>query len=513
MKKIQLFGGKDRADGVTELWRRFERGRARHGAVNLYESTAEAYRMFEGDQWHGLEAGQERLPVFNIIAPTVEYKTATVAMQNMQIYYSPQDLTRPEGAALCEALNRYAARCWEKQKLDAKLWKVVQSACVAGDSYLYFYSKNIDCQIIDNTSIYFSDEQQPDIQRQEYILISERRPVGEVRREAKKNGVSAEEIERILPDADTLSEVGDTAEAGGDGKCLSLLCLSRGEDGFVRVCRATRNVVYVPESAIPGLRLYPIASYVWTPSKNSARGVGEVRPIVPNQIEINRLLARRLISAKQNAFAKPVFVENMVENPADVDKIGKAIRLRGSGGVQRVNDIFSYVAPAPMSGEAALLLDSLISKTRELSGAGDAALGSVNPEKASGAAIIAVRDQSAIPLNAQIAAFRQFVEDIALIWLDIWRAYGSEPIFVDTATPDGVVRRDEIAPGALEALTLDVRIDASPASPFSKYALEQSLEQARNAGYISFEEYVRALPENAIAPKNALTAILDARRN
>lgn len=493
----------------TELWQRYRRGVDHHSRLNLYENTEKCFRFYEGDQWRGVSGGDE-LPVYNFIAPTVEYKTAMVSMQQMQMFFSAQDSAGRETERICEALNNYARRCWETQKMESLSWKLVRDACIAGDSYVYFYDHNLSAQAVDGTSVYLADEQQPDLQKQTYILLFERRPVEDVRRDAKRNGVPAEKRQLILPDEDTETVVGDSTEVPGDGKCGCILYLYRGEDGFIHVIRSTKTLIYQPDTVITGLRRYPLASFVWGPRKNSARGTGEVLPIIPNQIEANKLLARRLISAKMNAFAKPVYVRNMVENPADVDAVGKAVAVK-SGSVQSVHDVFTYIAPAPMSQEAGLLQSDLISTTRDLAGAGEIALGSINPEKASGAAIIAVRDQAAIPLNEQMAAFRQFVEDVALIWLDLWRVYSPEGLLVTTEQPDGILRRDRINPEAFDELRFRVRIDASPTNPFSRYAREQALENALAAGTITFEEYVEALPEDSTAPKAAFRAILDRR--
>ncbi|MBR5520044.1 MAG: hypothetical protein IKU55_04940, partial [Clostridia bacterium] len=354
------------------------------------------------------------------------------------------------------------------------------------------------------------DEQQPDLQKQAYILFYERRPVQDVRRDAAVNGLKSSEIEQIVADEDRETLIGDDTEQKSEGKCSCLLYFYRADDGDIHVIRSTKTVIYQPDTAICGLKKYPIASFVWSHRKNSARGVGEVLPIVPNQIEANRLLARRLISAKMNAFAKPVYVKNLIENPSDVDHVGKAIAVKTSS-VQSVHDIFSYVAPAPMSNEAGILQADLMKTTRDLAGAGDAALGQVNPERASGAAIIAVQDQAAIPLNEQIAAYKHFVEDVALVWLAMWRAYHPAGLTVHSAAADGVVRKNRIRPEAFDELCLQVRIDASPTNPFSKYAREQALENAMHAGKISFEEYVSALPDDATAPKTALQAILERR--
>ncbi|MBR6739857.1 MAG: hypothetical protein IKM04_02160 [Clostridia bacterium] len=496
------------------LWRLYRRGVDSHSREQLYDRTARAFRFFEGDQWHGIES-DEQLPTLNFIQPTVEYKTAMVAMQNLSIYYSPLDPTAfPGSEEVCRSLNLYAAKQWEHNKMDSLLWDAVREACIAGDSYLFFYDSRQHAQIVSNTSLYLADETQRDIQKQRYIIIAERRPIEEVRREARANGIKKEDIDLILSDGDTDTVVSsrNADDSSADDMCTCILYMRRGEDGFIYFTRSVRNVIYQPEQCLKGLRLYPIASFAWLPKKGSARGVGEVVPLIQNQIEVNRLLARRLISAKLNAFAKPVYVENMLENPEDAENVGRAIRIK-TGSVQRVNDIFTYVSPAPMSGEAAALQNELISKTQELSGAGDAALGMINPEKASGAAILAVQDQSAIPLNGQIAAYKQLVEDIALVWFDLLCAYHTEGLTVDRALPEGGTERTEITPLALESLKVSVRIDAAPTNPFSRYAREQALSNALTAGYITFEEWVSAIDTDASAPKAEFERILENRKS
>jgi len=165
-----------------------------------------------------------------------------------------------------------------------------------------------------------------------------------------------------------------------------------------------------------------------------------------------------------------------------------------------------------MSAEAALLQNDLITKTRDLAGAGDAALGNINPEQASGAAIIAVQNQSAIPLNIQTADYKQFVEDIALVWYDGVRAYNPCGLVVDEGLDNGLIKRVEISPEALDAAEMNVRIDAAPANPFSRYAREQALENALKAGYITFEEWVEAIDDSYAAPKNEFKKILEKRK-
>ncbi len=181
--------------------------------------------------------------------------------------------------------------------------------------------------------------------------------------------------------------------------------------------------------------------------------------------------------------------------------MGAAIKVRDMQ-ASNVTDVVSYLGAAPMSPDARLLAEELVTQTRELAGAGDAVLGQVNPEKATGAAIIAARDQAALPLNQQIADFRQFIEDIAAIWFELWAVYSPREL---TQGPDPLTWEE------LRRLRVEIRIDASPNSPYSRFAQEQTLENLFQRGAITFEEYVAALDENSAAPKRKLEAILRAR--
>lgn len=150
--------------------------------------------------------------------------------------------------------------------------------------------------------------------------------------------------------------------------------------------------------------------------------MGEVTPLIPNQIEVNKMLVRRLMNAKITAFGRMVYNKRTVANPESVAEVGSAIEVMDTPAA-RVTDHVAYLHPSPMSADAKNLTDEMISQTRDLAGAGDAALGQINPEQASGSAIIAVRDQAALPLNEQIAEYKQFCEDVAAIWFDLWVTY------------------------------------------------------------------------------------------
>ena len=508
---------------VTRVWSLYEKGVDHHNRINLYSRTEQAHRFFLGEQWYGLSGDTQSLPVMNIIQPTVEYKVATVAQNNVSIHFSPlnTDEDQPFYQRVCETLNRYAASRWEQLKMDDLCWQVVKDSCIAGEGYIYFYTGDAQAQVVDNTSVYLGDEQQPDLQKQPYIILYERCGVDRVRALARENGVPEDRVAEILPDEDTEHVLGDDGkkEVGGAGKCSCLLMMEKDEQGYVHITRATKHVVYQPDTAlraydaegnpVGGLKKYPIVNYLWMRKKGSARGAGEVEQLLANQIEINKTVARRALSVKSFAFPKLVYDRGRVENPEALAEVGASIAVDNLS-ANGVEGLVSYLNPAPISAAAENLTAELIQTTRDLAGAGDAATGTINPENASGVAIIAVRDQAQLPLNEQLASFRQFVEDIASVWYEIWTAY--HPQGLEIAIPAGGGLTSLTIPASvLSAIRVGIRIDISSATPFSKYAQQQALDGLFERGAITFAEYVGAMEDDSGLPKGKLMDILRAR--
>lgn len=484
---------------MTPIYEKYRTCADKLEQLQFYSRTDECHRLFEGDQWYGLDTDGQRLPVYNIIQPIVEYKTAMVAQNQVSLQYSPMEYgggTAGPREEACRLLTAYARRQWERLHMDSLVWELVRSACVSGDSYLFFYDGEGRAQVVDRANVCLADESCPDLQQQPWIILAERRDPEQLKKEAGAAGCGREILDRIRPDGEQ-----DGLGAPEDGKCLSLLYMEKRPEG-IAFTRSTREVVYGRETLIPGLRHYPMAAFVWNRRRGSARGIGEAEPLAANQIEINKTLARRLLNSKLTAYARPVYNAELIEDPAALSEVGSAIAVSGMG-VSDVRDAVGYLSPAPLSGDARQLSEELITYSRLLAGAGDAAIGQVDPTQASGVAIIAVRDQAALRMNAQTAAFRRMAEDVARIWFDLWLCY--HPGGLETGS-------GRIEAGLLRQLQVEVRVDVSPETAWSSFAREQSLERALAAGHISFAEYAAALPENAAAPRSLFRQILQRRK-
>ncbi len=498
----------------SNIWEKYEKAKDYIDRKGLIGKTDINWRMYSGDQWLGK---LKDVPMLNFIKPIVKYKVATIAQHSMVANYSDAQ-SKASNQAIYRKFNELFSQSWEKGKMDSIAWGVVKRGAVQGDSYVFWGNgdTNKKPQIIMNTNIMFGDENIKDIQSQPYIIIEERLTVAEVKRRAKENGISKDKIESITADQNTTRQIMNKDEVGG--KITSILYMEK-IDGVVNVARATENLIYEELHPlnntkngikIGGLTSYPIVGFIWEEKPNSARGIGEVEPLIANQVEYNKTLARRSETVKLTAFPRIAYDATAIENPDDLDKVGTAISVNG-GGSQSINQMISYLSTANISPDAQNLSQDLLVNSRELAGAGDLATGNVNPERTSGVAIIAIRDQAQVPLNEQVRNYQQFVEDVAILWLDLWTTYTSNKFIVTDITTDGEEQERTVSYKELKELKPTVRIDVSQDNKWTKLAEQQTADNLLAGGHITFEEYVTICPENGNIPKGKLLKILKDR--
>lgn len=506
-----------------DIWAKYEKGKDHHNSVGMYTEAERAHAFYMGDQWRGANTGGEELPVLNFIKPVGKYKISTIAQNLITIVYSPMD-TDENAQRVCEMLTKYAASQWELLKMDTIAWEVLKNAFITGDHYAYFYDKTtrtshdsiyqthemkLGVRLVDKTNVYFADEHNPNINEQEWVIISERAPISRIREAAKNNGISDDDIQLILPDNETSDVLGENkaVEVEKDGKCTSLLYMTI-KDGQLTFLRAVKNLIYEPEKTVP-ISIYPLCALRWESRVGDARGLSGVTSMIPNQLEVNKTAARRAIAVKRCAYPSLVYDSSRVRNADALSTVGATIAVDNLA-ESPINTLFQYLNPAPVSSQAAELQNELMNITQTLEGAGDAALGAVDPTKASGEAIKAARDQAAVPLNEQYAAYRQFIEDVGSLWYELWSAYSAEGLST-MWEENGELGSGFISAAELKAARPRVKIDVSPIDPYSRLSREATLGNLLAAGHITFEEYVNALSDDSGVPKAKLKAILDER--
>ena len=298
------------------------------------------------------------------------------------------------------------------------------------------------------------------------------------------------------------------------------------KDGIVNVTKCTKNVVYEEEHPIVtthsdgrngrGLTLYPVVKVSWEDFPNDARGLSEVEQLIPNQLEINKTLARRSQIIKLTAYPRIAYDSNAIMNPDALNEVGKPIEV-SSGSAQSVGQAIAYLNPAQSNSDPKNYADDLLSMSQELSGSGETAMGNINPNRVAASAIIAIRDQAALPLNEQVAKMKTFVEDLAKLWVELWAVYnpeGFDVVVKDTnpETGEEIETLKRVTKEDLDEMKPDIRIDTSQDNPWTKEAEQNWLDGVLDKQYITFEEYINVSPEHGIVPRNKMLAIIEKRK-
>ena len=509
----------------TPIWGLYERGRNYHRMVGIYVDTDRNYRMYNGNQWEGAKLGDVEPVQKNFIKPIVKYKCSVIHDNLYAIVFSSQNYEnrafRKQAEHICEMLNGYAARVWEKDKLDFKGRRITKDAAINDEGIIYV---NFDeetmmpvNEIIKKNDVYYGNENDDDIQSQPYILIRKRLPVVNAIDLALGLGMSKDKIPLIIGDNDTIEESGDAAKIEQDDMVTVVYKMYK-QDGTVRFSVATR-LAEIAEDMDTGLSLYPVAHFCWEEKEGSARGEGEVRYLIPNQIEVNRTEVRRVLTVKYQAFPHKVVDKSKITNPQDLNTVGSIIETNGAP-VEDVNKIVGVIQPAQMSADVVKLQEDLINVTRDLAGAGDTATGQVNPESASGRAILAVQQASQAPMTEQKESYKNLVEDLARIWLEYLIIHAVDGVnleeeVTDPNTGEKTIQLVKVPQASLEQLQATVKIDVTPKSVYDRFAQEQTLENLLTGGFFGVQRipetraWAEALPDDSVAPKTKILEICD----
>lgn len=508
----------------TDIWQLYSEAQSYARLIGMYSDTDRNFRMYNGNQWEGVKVKDVELVQLNFIKPIVKFKVGTINQNLWAINFSAENFENPEfmptAVKVCELLNKKAAKIWERNNMDYYIRVLSKIAAINDEAVAYFYydkKENMPIlEVLAKNDIYYGNENDDNIEKQPYIIIKQRMPVINARDLAAKYQVPSDQINLIVGDMETSEESGESAKYEKDDMVTVLTKLYK-KDGKLYYSKATRFVELKKETNTL-LELYPVAHLPWEPKEGSARGEGEVRNLIPNQLEVNKTLMRRALVTKNTAYPqKAVNVDNL-QNPDAINKVGGILKFKGKE-VSDINKVFSISNPAQMSTDVKQLQQDLIDTTRALAGASESATGEVKPDEASGKAILAVQQASQLPLVEQIGTLKNFVESIARIWLNMIITYNQnglklEETVTDPTTGQEITQLVDIPASVMQELKASVKVDVTPTSAYDRFAQEVSLENLLKGGWFSpqligqLKMYVKALPDNSTMPKQKILEMI-----
>ncbi len=497
---------------AREIRAEYDKGRGYKESVGLYESVRKCERFYEGDQWKGLKSMGVRPIIMNFTRRLFAYFCAMVVSDDIGIGIEPF-LPGDEAQSAADALKSAVERVIERQKIKTRNREALRDAGVDGDACFYFWfdssqgtgmggvQGDIRAELVMNTNVIFGNPYSPDAQDQPYIIIARRRPVGQVREEAKRDG--AEGWERI--EGETAPEFKGEEETQADRLATELTRFWK-EDGEVWFARSCGDVL-TREPAATGMKLYPIAWMCWMTKKNSCHGVRCMEELIPTQIAVNQMWTAVNLHIQGLAFPKVVY--NIQKFPDGWNGApGRAVGVNG----EPEGAATSLAGGVPLPNAIMDVLERTIATARDCAGASDAALGLISRPDNKGA-IQAVQQASAAPLELQKLGFYQFVEDYVRVIIDMIHAfYGVRDVKVKRRDMDPETgeetERDEIVRydfSNLPVEAMDLNVNVGPASYWSEVMRSATLDAMLNAGIIQDAvDYLERVPEDAVPDKAGL---------
>lgn len=502
-----------------DIWAEYQKGVEYNEQIDLYDTVQENEDFFIGRQWVGVRAPDLQKPVLNILKRCVTYFISTITSDDVGVQFH-SFANDDDTEELMRIFSRDVDRIMEHDRTKDKLRTVIRNSAVDGDGALYWFwdSKakssgravgDIRSEIIPNINIIAGNPygSSLDLQSQPWLIVAMRKPLDEVKDEARANGVR--EWNSIVADSDSnQGEEGDPSDL-----CTVIVKLWKDKDGEVHAIKSTQTQ-YVRTEWSTGCRLYPVAWMPWDTVRSSYHGQAAVSGLIPNQIAINKLFAMYIKSVETMAFPKIVYNTTMFPRGWS-NRVGEAVGIVGDPNQAAV----SVLRGGDVSSQVMDVIDRCINLTKDCMGANDAALGDVKVENAAASAIIATQQAAAAPLELQRQAFFSFVEQSVRIIVDFMANYygiravafeetGEKQIDPTTGMPiegEGETKKKAINYACIHDIVDDLEVNVGDSAYWSELAQQQTLDNLLQQGIITdVVDYLEAIPDKWLKNKAKL---------
>lgn len=529
------------SDYVKE-WELYEAGKKYNNRLkcinntNYYDLTEALIDFINGNQWRNLEVTGMRKPVFNIMAKALRFWVASITANNTKIDLEPLEYSQTQQTDemnVADFASSEIANLFEKFKMDNRIREALFKAGTIGDTaaHLYFdptkkpyggafhdVEGEICFELVNGTNVFFGNANNSNVESQPYIIISGRDLVENLKKEAMRYQQESE-IEEDKERGSQEIEV----EADGYGKATYIIVYRRvteevpitdefgqpmlddmgqpqtQERTSIKVTKCVQNA-YIYKDVDTGLSHYPVAWLPWDRQESQYHGKPPLAEVMETQIFINLMFAMIMFHLSMTAFPKAVYDADKITSWTN--KIAEAIPVRDLNPGDNIRNIAGYLEPGQMSTQIVQVIQLAYDMTKDMLGVNEAVMGEINPEMASGKAILATIQQGVVPLENTKANMYEWIEDIGIILLDMMGTYyGLRPIVVEK---DGERNVQMFDFNNLKNIWLNVRVDVGTTNVWSDQARKQTLDNLFVQGKIDLIQYLERLDDTDIPNRQGL---------
>jgi hypothetical protein len=525
----------------------------------LPDKWAEYQRFWEGDQWPAPTEETQNFPrpVTNHFAEIIEMKTAGMTYEPAEVYFE-QRLTKDKATPLNvepnnpekdqpftitreELLAEMFKRVAEHVDLDGLLENKTRSTALLGNglSYHYFdntivgggrnagYIGDIGAMEVDISDYYPGDPMEPDVQKQPSCIVTEIRPLDEVKEEYEQFSEYASMLKQSSSD-DSKSIYDHQKTTYTEGEPVQLIhywekkikevekTINPGSENetSIKVRRATINYYVVAQDYIlrkeeDYCERYPIAGFVWYPIRKSFYGKSESDDLINNQKELNRLQGIGLLGAYKMGLANIRYKEGMVDKEdLPVGPGGGFIKDKSGPGMAWSVD---YMHPPSIAPQIPLLKEALTQGMKDTSGVHEAWSGKAPSAHLNASAIMALQEAAGVRIKGIRRRMFQSVKVIGEIWLELMMKHYTEDRLYKVFGKNGAEGTVWFKQKEFEGMEFDVKITLNNASPYSKTVIAATLLDMVTNKIIDGDLYLRMLPREVFPKVKELLELLEDR--
>ena len=535
-----------REDLAEKIWNDWQKGLEYQKKLNLKDTCEQCVDFYEGRQWPQATERTKNLPrpVINIIKFIINGKKSNILSSKISMIYKPlvynpeQEQLAVDGATAFTNFANHIKKEIKQEDLDSK---AILDGLKKG-TYIYHYfwdtekktgmakfDGGLNGQVIDCLSIVFANPKQKDEQKQKWIIIQSRENVDSLKEKAKKNGLTAAELDLIQADDDTENNYdGDEQESE---EYVTVLTRYFRKNGEVYYTKSTEKVIVQdetpltpdaskveikvddegktnedkedigqdkPEISTFKMTLYPIIVASYDEREKSIYGIGEAEQLIPTQRSINFNYAMMQMASQNMGFPKVKVRPNALRGKQITNTPGEVLTDYSPG-----FDGVAYLNPPNFSSTPLTIADKLLEVTRVVTGATEVANGEALGANMSGSAIVALQTQAKVPIEDMQKRFWRVHEKIARVWEQFFKGYYNFdiPYIVEN---DGDQENAIFNGSQYQNMDFETTIDVGAGSAYSESLSITLLENALNRGDITFDQFIDLYPDNAMPFKAQL---------
>lgn len=493
----------DNQNELSEVWRLYERAQRYTNKIGLSQTIKNNVNFYEGKQWAPASEQTKSMPrpVVNLVKFICRNKRAMLTSTPVRLVYKSMI-----DSAKANEYTAFASFICKEMEMDEIDSTAIRDAVLKGSYFYHLYwdsektsAKGIKegglrCEIIDPQNIYFSNPEDCNEQRQEWIIITSTVPIKTLK------AIADSDVDRDLITADNNDEI--------EEYCTVLTRYFRNE-GEVYCEKAVRKTIINKAFKITPFTvtdykatMYPVVAGCYEEREKSIYGISEAEGLINDQKLVNHILGMEALAIQNIAWGKYIVSKDALRGQQISNEPGEILidhSINGNG-IRKLEQ--HALSSTPLN-----YVNTLTSMIRTVSGATEVITGETLIGNMSGRAIAQLQDQANQPILDQRKRFWRTKERFGKVLAQCFKLYYERKKYYDKNEEKVFISSN------YDGLELEVSVEAIGGASGSIAGDINLLETLYQKGDITAETFVEAYPSDMILNKQKILEILSKQNN